>query len=138
MQVCNFTKYDFLWMYFSKLSTANSSDNFQNISKIFFWRTSQLQTKEWGNIRSEYNFFWWLFDRDNVTSAKMKFRPGIRQNFFCEKNQDIKSLCGSSNGLELRYLDKYQTYVRTCPSASKRTSVVLKKHSVAYSLTFFT
>ena len=33
----------------------------------------------------------------------------IKQNIFFEKNQVIKSLCGSLNKLELLYLNKYQT-----------------------------
>ena len=31
------------------------------------------------------------------------------KTFFEENQQDIKSLCGSYNNLELLYLDKYQT-----------------------------
>ena len=31
------------------------------------------------------------------------------KTFFFKKNQEIKSLCGSQNNLELLYFDKYQT-----------------------------
>ena len=34
-----------------------------------------------------------LSGRNDVTSDKVNFRPGIRQNFFSEKNYDIESLC---------------------------------------------
>ena len=39
--------------------------------------------------------------------------------------------------MELLYLDKDQTQVSTCPSATNRTSLVFKEHLVAFSLTFF-
>ena len=37
----------------------------------------------------------------------------------------------------LIYLDKYQTYVSTCPSAPIITLVDFKKHLIAFSLTSF-
>ena len=36
-----------------------------------------------------------LSGRNDVTSDKVNLRPGIRKNLLYEKNQDIKSLCGS-------------------------------------------
>ena len=46
----------------------------------------------------EYNLFLSpdrLPGRNDVTLDKLNFRADIRQNLFFEKNQDIKSLCGS-------------------------------------------
>ena len=66
-----------------------------------------------------------------------KFQMGHQAKFLFERNQDIKSLCGCKNNLELLYFDKYQTWVSKYPSASNRTSVVSKEHLVVFSLTFF-
>ena len=71
-----------------------------------------------------YSYFWWNFKkqariyiflgpdrlpgRNDVTSDNVGFRPDIRQNYL-KKNQEIKSLCGSSNKLGLLHLDNDQT-----------------------------
>ena len=36
-----------------------------------------------------------LSGRNDVTWEKVNLRPGIRKNLLYEKNQDLKSLCGS-------------------------------------------
>ena len=36
-----------------------------------------------------------LSGRNDVTWEKVNLRPGIRKNLLYEKNQDMKSLCGS-------------------------------------------
>ena len=62
-------------------------------------------------------------------------RTSGRTFLFLKKK--VKSLCGSWINLELLYLDKYQSEVSTCPTASNRISVVFKEHLVAFSLTIF-
>ena len=49
-----------------------------------------------------------LSGRNNITLDNVNFRPDISENLFFKKNQDVKSLRGSLNNLELQYLDKYQ------------------------------
>ena len=40
---------------------------------------------------------------------KVILRRNVTQNFFSEKSDNIKSLCDSSNNLELLYHDQYKT-----------------------------